>query len=115
MPSKLEVAEAIYGAARATTTVKMPESLDELAPHVQQRYLTLAEGAISVMGDGAGGEANVPQRSPLAIFDELADELAWKYLHPQEFNEGVRTALTAYVEIVGHEHASEDVTKALEL
>lgn len=41
------VAEAMYQAARASTPAKMPESLTDLSPAAQRRYLMLAEAAIS--------------------------------------------------------------------
>jgi hypothetical protein len=43
------VAEAMYQAARAATPAKTPESLTDLSPAPQRRYLMLAEAAISAL------------------------------------------------------------------
>jgi hypothetical protein len=108
----LEVAESMYQAARAATPAKMPESLFELGPAPQRRYLMLAEAAIAVTGPPTTAAAPAGDRE---LLDTLAEELAWKLLHPQQFADGVRSVLARYVETVGAGGISEEVRKAIEL
>ena len=108
----LEVAESMYQAARGATPVKMPESLDLLDPRTQRRYLMLAEAAISVTGPlPSGGD-----REPLRLLaDELAEQLSWKLLHPQQFADSVRSVLARYAEAVGPGAVSEEVQGAMQI
>lgn len=43
------VAEAMYQAARASTPAKTPESLTDLSPAAQRRYLMLAKAAVGAL------------------------------------------------------------------
>lgn len=107
MSSWLEVAEAMYQAGKDGPGPKMPDSLDELRPHVQARYLLLAEAAITA----------IPQRVTVVpapeLMVDLAEELAFKLNHPQQFCDRVRDVLARYAEHVGHDHVSDEVRKAM--
>jgi len=110
-PPVLEVAEAMYQAARASTPVKMSESLDELAPHTQQRYLMLAEAAIRVTGEPKPAAA-VDDSDLLA---DLAEHLAFRLNHPGQFWGGVRGVLDRYRDAIGEDRLSDEVRAAMEL
>lgn len=100
MKSSLEIAEALYQAAREDTPSKTPETLEDLAPHTQRRYLLYAETIRELLGDNG-------------LLDKLAEELAWKLLHPQQFSEGAREAFAAYEKEVGAANVSEEVRTAM--
>lgn len=106
MASRLEVAEAMYQAGKAGPGPKMPDSLDELSRATQERYLLLADAAISVM------KAAEPVKVPQLVLD-LAEELAFKLNHPQSFSNRVREVFANYVEIVGDARVTEEVRKAM--
>lgn len=88
MASQLEVAEAMYAVASGMTPAKMPESLDGLGAAPQKRYLAFAAAAIEVIG----ADASAPS-SDGNLAAVLAEALAWKLLHPQQFSESARDLL----------------------
>ncbi len=110
MASRLEVAEAMYQAGKAGPGPKMPDSLDELAVATQNRYLLLADAAMSVTGEGSAASASVSV--PRLVLD-LAEELAFKLNHPMSFSDRVREVFVAYVSVVGDDLVTDEVRKAM--
>lgn len=110
MTAVLEVAEAMYQAGKGAVGPKMPDSLDELRPETQKRYLLLADAAITHTGPAS---APAPSPSARQLLDSLAEQLAWKLNHPQQFADGVRDVLGRYAEVVGPDGLSEEVKAAM--
>jgi hypothetical protein len=106
----IEVAEAMYQAGKVGAGPKMPEFLDEVNRGTQERYLTLARAAITVTGEPPTA-APGPQPSS-ELLDDLAEQLAWKLNHPQQFADGVRTTLARYASF-RLDQVSDEVRKAM--
>lgn len=119
MKSKAEIAEAIYQKARAQTPAKTPDSITDLNTYTQKRYLIFAEAVIELMGDEAPAEPQPTTRIhsvvyPAELLDLLAEQLAYKLLNPQHFNEKARDAFDMYVEEVGVANVPALVREAID-
>ena len=98
-----EVAEAMYQAAREKSPAKTPETLFDLNPATQSRYIMLAEAAQGMLADSY----------PTELLNRLAEHLAWKLLNPQQFSDGVRAVLDRYAQEVGEGNVPPIVAKAI--
>lgn len=99
------VAEAIFNQAE-------PGSWETLADSGKEKYMRMAEAAVGAAMPPLPehqGVADPPY--PAELLDLLAIELAWKYLNPQQFSEGVREALDRYTQEVGRENVPPEVAK----
>lgn len=110
-PAVLEVAEAMYQAAREESPAKSAESLDELNPRTQKLFLNRAKAAIEITGPPAPAAVV----GDVDLLADLAEHLAWKLNHPQEFWDGVRGVLERYVEAVGEGRVSDEVRAAMRI
>lgn len=105
--SVLEVAEAMYAAGKDhPTTHKLPDSLDELSPHTQKRYLLLAGAAVAAM------PAQAPVSVPQLVLD-LAEQLALKLNHSHSFADDVGEVFDRYAAVVGEDRITDEVRKAM--
>jgi len=110
------VAEAMYQAARSATPAKTAETLDELSPSTQRRYLMLAEVAIEAYGSArTPSPSGLPRSAARQLLDLFAESLAYKLNHPNSFNESIRDAFELYAKVVGDDALSAEVKKAMEI
>lgn len=103
----------MYQAARSATPSKTAETLDELSPATQRRYLMLAEAAIAA-NPAPPSPSGLPRTAARRLLDRFAEQLAFKLNHPNSFNEGIRDVFELYAKVVGEEGLSAEVKKAME-
>jgi hypothetical protein len=115
--SKIEIAEALYQAARSQSPAKSPESLTDLNVYTQKRFLLYADTVIAMFSNEPTAppaeRPEMPVVYPAELLDKLAEELAWKIRNPMSFSEGSRYALEDYAEEVGAGNVPAEVEQFL--
>jgi hypothetical protein len=53
--------------------------------------------------------------SAVEVASDLAEKLAFKLNHPQQFEDGVRSTFDRYAELVGDENLTNEIRKAREI
>lgn len=109
-PATEFIAREMYSQIRENSPRKahMPETLEEIEPASQSRYIELAQAAVD-----AGATLTTPA-AMVKLLNGFAWELVWRWHNPMTFAETIRDVFEEYERIVSREEMPPEVVQFID-